>query len=171
MKTIEIKAKCDSLNKIRKILKSKHADFKGKDHQVDTYFKVHKGRLKLREGQIENNLIYYDRQNKKGPKQSNVILFKTSNDPTIKQILYKSLGVLVVIDKQREIYFIENVKFHLDRVKNLGSFIEIEALDKDKSIGQKKLLHQCHYYMELFGIRGEDLLASSYSDLLALFRV
>jgi adenylate cyclase class IV len=36
--------------------------------------------------------------------------------------------MLVSVDKIREIYLIENVKFHLDSVAELGSFIEIEAM-------------------------------------------
>ena len=67
---IEIKARCPDAKAIRSILQSRKADFKGIDHQVDTYFKVPFGRLKLREGNIENNLIYYDREDKKGPKKS-----------------------------------------------------------------------------------------------------
>ncbi len=163
---IEIKAKSNNHSKIRQILKAKRANFKGKDHQVDTYFKANIGRLKLREGSIENNLIHYQREDKEGPKQSNVTLFKSSPDSSLKDILTKSLGILVVVDKQREIYFIENVKFHLDEVKDLGSFIEIEAIDKDSTIGKDKLLAQCQKYMELFGISETDLISCSYSDLL-----
>lgn len=163
---IEIKAKSKNSNKIRQILKSKKADFKGIDHQIDTYFKVANGRLKLREGNIENYLIYYQREDKSGPKESNVVLHKSSSNPTLKEILSKSLRVLVVVDKQREIYFIDNVKFHIDAVKNLGSFIEIEAIDKDGSIGKEKLLEQCKQYMEIFDIEKSDLISCSYSDLL-----
>jgi adenylate cyclase class IV len=56
---IEIKARCNDLDKIRSILKTKNALFKGVDNQVDTYFNSKIGRLKLREGNIESNLIYY----------------------------------------------------------------------------------------------------------------
>jgi predicted adenylyl cyclase CyaB len=75
------------------------------------------------------------------------------------------LGVLVVVDKEREIYFIDNVKFHLDKVKNLGNFVEIEAID-NKNIGKEKLLKQCNEYMKLFSIDKKDLIAESYSDML-----
>lgn len=163
---IEIKAKSANSDKIRKILKSKKVDFKGLDHQIDTYFKVNSGRLKLRQGNIENYLIHYEREDQEGPKQSNVTLFKAPADATLKDILTKSLGVLVVADKQREIYFIENVKIHIDEVKELGSFIEIEAIDKNGSIGKDKLLEQCEECMKLFGIKEEDLISCSYSDLL-----
>lgn len=163
---IEIKARSKNLSLVRKILKSKKAVFKGVDHQIDTYFKVNSGRLKLREGNIEKHLIHYDREDKVGPKQSNVTLYKFDIKSSLKELLTKSLGVLVVVDKQREIYFIDNVKFHLDNVKNLGSFIEIEAIDKDKSYSSDTLLEQCNFYLNLFDISKKDLISVSYSDLL-----
>jgi predicted adenylyl cyclase CyaB len=161
---VEIKAKCFAQEKVREILKSCNADFKGVDHQIDTYFKVPNGRLKLREGTIENYLIFYERENKEGPKQSNVILYKTESSFNLKEILTKSLGVLAVVDKQREIYFIENVKFHLDNVQGLGTFMEIEAIDTTGNIGKEKLLDQCNHYLELLGIQESDMLTNSYSD-------
>src|SRR3989344_4946877 len=145
---IEIKAKCRYQDEIRYILKQRGADFKGIDHQIYTYFKVNHGRLKLREGNIENYLIYYDREDKAGPKQSNVGLYRTEPSSALKDLLTKSLGILVTVDKRREIYFIENIKFHLDNVKDLGTFVEIEAIDKDGDIGKDRLLEQCQLYMD-----------------------
>lgn len=163
---IEIKAKSNNQDEIREILKSKNAEFKGVDHQIDTYFKVNNGRLKLREGKIENHLIHYQRENKEGPKQSDVTLFKSDPKSSLKEILTKALGVLIVIDKQREIYFIDNVKFHIDIVEDLGTFVEIEAIDNDGTIGKDKLLEQCQFFLDLFKISQEDLISVSYSDLL-----
>ena len=151
---------------IRKILRSLNADFKGTDHQTDTYFKVNHGRLKLREGNIENNLIWYERENIKGPKQANIILYRTDPGSTLKDLLIKSCGILVIVDKKREIYFINNVKFHIDTVDGAGSFIEIEAIDNDGSSGREKLLEQCNYYMGLFSIPESDLITCSYSDII-----
>lgn len=163
---IEIKAKCNDHEKIRSILKSRNANLKGTDHQIDTYFKVNNGRLKLREGNIENFLVFYEREDKEGPKQSDVILFKSDPNSSLKEILLNSLGALVVVDKQREIYFIENVKFHIDTVKNLGTFMEIEAIDSNGSFRKEKLLEQCENYLQLFDIPKSDLISVSYSDLL-----
>ena len=61
---IEIKAHCQYPEKIQKILEVKNGRFIGTDHQTDTYFKVENGRLKLKEGNIENALIHYERQDK-----------------------------------------------------------------------------------------------------------
>lgn len=36
---------------------------------------------------------------------------------------------LVVVDKMREIYFIDNVKFYFDKVEGFGIFVEIEVID------------------------------------------
>ncbi len=149
---------------LRTILKSENADFKGADHQIDTYFRVNSGRLKLREGNIENYLIFYERENQKGPKQSNVTLFSTAPNSGIKEILTKALGILFVVDKTREIYFIDNVKFHLDSVKGLGTFMEIEAIDTG-GIPRNRLLEQCNSYMRLLGVDSGDLIATSYSDM------
>lgn len=167
-RNIEFKAKCANPNKIKDILISRNANYEGTDNQVDTYFKVNSGRLKLREGKIENALIYYERKDMKWPKKSNVSLFplNSNSSSSLKEILTKSLGVLVVVEKKRAIFFIENVKFHIDFIKYLGSFVEVEAIDNEGMIGIEKLEEQCQFFLELFGVSEEDLISSSYSDLL-----
>ena len=90
------------------------------DEQTDTYFNVPNGRLKLREGNIENNLIFYERSNQAGPKNSHFHLVKIEDAKGLKEVLAKSMGVKVVVKKKREIYYINNVKFHIDEVPGLG---------------------------------------------------
>ncbi|MCF6242677.1 MAG: class IV adenylate cyclase [Bacteroidales bacterium] len=162
---IEIKARAESNDKIRSILKSKNADFKGIDHQVDTYFNIPSGRLKLRQGNIENSLIFYRRENTAEPKESDVSLYRAKETGDLKQVLQSALGKLVTVDKQREIYFINNVKFHLDSVKGLGEFVEIEAIGKQEN-ERETLLKQCNYYLQLFDIEDKNLISVSYSDML-----
>lgn len=163
---IEIKARCEDPEKVRSVLKSLGADFKGMDHQIDTYFEVTKGRLKLREGNIERALIHYDRPNQEGPKQSDVTLCPIPEGVSPKEVLVRSHEVLAVVDKRRGIYFIDNVKFHVDEVEGLGSFVEIEAIDRTGAIGRERLMEQCQHYLRLLGINDVDLLAQSYSDML-----
>ncbi len=162
---VEIKAKSSDSEKIRKILKEQHAEFKGIDNQTDTYFNVNNGRLKLRESNIENHLIFYKRQNIKEPKQSDVLLFKTNPESELKNILTQSLGILATIVKSREIYFIDNVKFHIDNVQSLGDFVEIEAIGKD-NFSKEKLTEQCNFYLNLFKIQKDNLISESYSDMI-----
>lgn len=111
-------------------------------------------------------MIHYQREDKEGPKQSDVVLFNANPESSLKEVLTKALGILVVVDKKREIYFIDNVKFHIDTVENLGTFVEIEARDTIGDIGQNKLLEQCQFFLDLFAISQDDLISVSYSDLL-----
>ncbi|MFI5133635.1 MAG: class IV adenylate cyclase [Chitinophagales bacterium] len=177
---VEIKARLDGKNKnsavgqpkcpnadfIRDYLRKHHADFKGIDIQTDTYFNVQQGRLKLREGDIENNLIFYERENQSGPKSSHFHLIKVGDPQGLKEVLEKSIGVKVVVKKKREIYYIRNVKFHIDDVPGLGSFVEIEAGNVFADFSKEKLQKQCDFYVKEFGIRDEDLISESYSDML-----
>lgn len=163
---VEIKARSKNPAEIHALLAAQQAEFLGTDKQTDTYFKIDKGRLKLRQGNIENALIHYFRDNQAGPKRSDVSMYKTEGGEELKEVLQNALPVLAVVTKRRSIYFIENVKFHVDEVENLGSFVEIEAIDRDGDIGEEKLRAQCQYYLDLFKIKAEELIEVSYSDMM-----
>ncbi|MEO8406766.1 MAG: class IV adenylate cyclase [Chitinophagaceae bacterium] len=163
---IEIKARIDNADEIRKYLKEHGAQFKGTDEQTDTYFNVTTGRLKLREGNIENNLIFYERADQAGPKSSSFQLVKIEDAKGLKESLTKSIGVKVVVKKRRDIYYIENVKFHIDEVPGLGAFAEIEAGNILADLSAEKLQQQCDFYMKELGIKTENLVKISYSDML-----
>lgn len=163
---IEIKARCYDIPLLHKKLLAKGADFKGVDHQIDTYYRVPKGRLKLRQGNIEKTLIHYDRPNQAEPGASIVHLYHPQDDVALKSTLDSALEQLVVVEKWRRIYFISHIKFHLDKVAGLGEFVEIEVINKDDRFTQEGLLSHCEYYMEYLGIKKADLIDVSYSDLL-----
>lgn len=163
---IEIKAQCPSPEQIHTILAAHNARLVGSDHQVDTYFAVPNGRLKLRQGNIENHLIHYNRTDQAGPKASEVHLYAPQDAAALKATLMAALPVQVVVDKVRTIYFIDNVKFHVDTVAELGSFVEIEAIDLAGDIGAAQLQAQCEHWMEVLKIAPDQLLTHSYSDML-----
>ncbi len=121
--------------------------------------------LKLREGNIENLLIWYQREDTIGTKRSDVLLYKHDPDKTLKDILLQVNGIKVIVEKKRRIYFIDNVKFHFDTIAELGTFIEVEAIDKDGSLGIQKLKQQANEYAAFFNIKPLDYSALSYSDL------
>src|SRR4249919_3294751 len=93
----EFKAKAIDLNALEKKLLTLNPKYIGEDNQVDTYFNVAHGRLKLREGNIENSLIYYERIDTAGAKQSNILLYHHQADKALKDILIKLHGVKVVV--------------------------------------------------------------------------
>lgn len=163
---VEIKARCESPQRVRDVLRRRGASFSGEDRQVDTYFESKTGRLKLREGAIENSLIYYERDDQAGPKVSRITRFDTGKSgDQLKQVLTSALRVVTVVDKRREIYFDRNVKIHIDVVDGLGSFVEIEAIDSDGSLDVLDLEAQCRELMDAFEIQSTDLLNHSYSDM------
>ena len=163
---IEFKAKALDIKDLEEKLRNLDARFIGEDHQKDTYYNVPKGRLKLREGNIENALIWYQREDLAGAKQSDILLYKHTPDDALKKILLKVHGIKIIVDKIRKIYFVENVKFHFDRVEGLGTFIEVEAIDSTGEIGIEKLKEQCDFYIKFFEIKQHHFMKESYSDMM-----
>lgn len=164
---IEFKARMRDEKRVRAALKGLRPRVVGTDHQVDTYFNTGTGRLKLRQGNIENALIFYQRQNTAKVRPSRVLLCEFSDAAqvrTLKKVLASALGVATVVNKVREIYFVDNVKVHLDRVRGLGKFLEVEAFIRKGSL--RRARKQAEQIKELFGVLPEDILSQSYSDMI-----
>jgi predicted adenylyl cyclase CyaB len=159
----EFKARLRDEKPIRAVLRKLEARFVGNDHQVDTYFRVPDGKLKIREGRIENALIFYRRSSARRARPSRIQVVQLPPRNSIKAILSAALGVLTVVNKRREIYFVDNVKIHLDRVRGLGKFVEVEATSHTGDL--RSLGSQARKFQRLFGIDASDLIAESYSDL------
>lgn len=166
IKNFEFKAKIHEIESYENKLLAVHPVFKGTDKQIDTYFNVPQGRLKLREGNIENALINYDRADVAGSKLSNILLYKHAPSTVLKNILIRQLGVKIVVNKKRKIYFLGNIKFHFDRVEHLGTFLEVEAIDSQDAFTAQELKKQCNYYLDFFELTADSLIDKSYSDLL-----
>jgi len=67
------------------------------------------------EGSIENALIHYERPNQKGSKHAQVTLFASEPGSSLKDVLTNAPGVKAVVDKKREIYFIDNVRLSIQK--------------------------------------------------------
>ncbi len=164
---IEIKAKCFYPKKVKAFLLKHSAHFEGTNFQKDLYFNVPDGRLKLRSGNIENNLIFYKRDNQKGPKKSNFLLVPVAETAKLELLLTAALGIKVIVEKKRKIYYLENIKVHVDEISSLGCFVEIEAgnlLNPAITVDEPYL--QCAELMKHFEIKEEDLIEGSYSDMM-----
>ncbi|TFG96311.1 MAG: class IV adenylate cyclase, partial [Calditrichales bacterium] len=168
MENIEIKARVRDMKQTRERVKRLNHRFVGLDKQVDTYFKTKSGRLKLRESSLSGPyLVIYQRENENGPRSS-IYQKLTVEDPDgVKQILESTLGLHIVVAKNREIYLYENVRIHLDEVHDLGTFLELEAVMgqgfNDRGIEEKKV----RYLMQQLGVDDTDLIATSYEQLKA----
>ncbi|MFD2515506.1 class IV adenylate cyclase [Pontibacter locisalis] len=163
---ITIKARCENPEDAESILLGLNAVFQGQDVQTDTYYETDNGKLKHRQGNIENVLIHYRRTYLGEAQKTEVFLYlKNPSAGTVAEICHGK-GVLGQVKKIRKIFFIDNVKFHLDQIEGLGSFIEIEAIDLEGSVGLEVLQQQCDYYKDLLQISDEDLVTSAYTDLI-----
>ena len=116
-------------------------------HQRDTYFGRARGRLKLREEDDHAQLIAYERP----------------DAAALREALDAALGTLVVVDKERRLLLWEGVRIHLDTVRELGSFLELEGVapaDSDLSAERDRVAQ----LGEALGLDESRILADSYSD-------
>jgi predicted adenylyl cyclase CyaB len=165
MPNIEIKARYPDAAKAKAVATRLNARYVGRDHQVDTYFRTHEGRLKLRESSLSGNqLVPYLRPDQSGPKRSEYLVISVSDAALCKSLLGKILGTEVVVDKTREIYLIDNVRVHIDSVVGLGNFFEFEAVYTDPS-DEKSEFAKVSALIKEFEIAQEDLLTGSYREL------
>jgi predicted adenylyl cyclase CyaB len=166
LQNFEFKARVKDLNMLEQKLLKLKPEFRGEDNQTDTYFDVKYGRLKLREGNIEKALIYYERSDSATARPSDIILFRDVAEGSLKEMLVKSLGIRAIVIKKRRIYYIGNVKFHFDVVAGLGTFVEVEALDENGKHDINELEQQCRGFLSYFGLPESDLESKSYSDMI-----
>jgi adenylate cyclase, class 2 len=133
--------------------------------QLDTYFEVPRGRLKLREqAPGDDQLIAYERADDRDDTESRYRIVAVPDAAELKAALAAALGVRVEVRKARRLFLFEGVRIHLDEVEGLGSFIEFEGVaTADRSIDSfTSLLADLRHR---FGIEDDDLLAVSYADL------
>ncbi|MCW4052261.1 MAG: class IV adenylate cyclase [Candidatus Bathyarchaeota archaeon] len=170
---LEFKARipnATALASVRDKLVRANACKRGVFRQVDTYFEVPIGRLKLREvdGQSEAELIFYQRENRYEPRVSSVIVLEIARSvrPRLKQVLKKILKTKAVVDKIREIYQHEAIEIHLDNVENLGFFVEFELRLAEDSSQLEACKSNFKKLREQLGITSHSLEKLSYGDLI-----
>src|SRR5574337_193552 len=128
MLNVELKARCEDLGTLRERCESLGAEGQEPERQIDTYFCVTSGRLKLRES-LESGaeLIYYLRDDVAGAQESHYERYRIEDAEGLKAMLAKALGVSVLVAKRRETFVLGNVRIHLDKVQGLGSFVELHG--------------------------------------------
>ena len=163
----EIKARCADLPAARERAERLATEYLGIDHQVDTYFVTRCGRLKLRESSLSGGqLVPYLRPDQAGPRRSDYRILPVPDPAGTKALLSQILGVHRVVDKQREIFLVDNVRIHLDRVEGLGTFLELEAVFDGSPADEAEQQCKVERLMKELGIEPADLVARSYEGLL-----
>ena len=161
---LELKAKITSPNKVLRTVRS-IGNPAEELAQTDTYFRVRKGRLKLRDvGERDGQLIFYERNEEKGERWSKYTILRVSRMKEMKDVLTKAFGVDVVVKKRRQVYIYKRIaRIHIDRVAGLGRFIEFEVIHKGDRKGSLQLYRELR---KMFHIERRDIVRCSYADLI-----
>ncbi len=161
-KDITIKARLINADQIEKIIQSMNARFIGKDLQTDRYFETPKGKLKWREGLIENLITHYERSKENGVEKTIVYRYDLNPSPELIEDLFKNHTHIGTIKKERKIYKLNNIKIHIDKLPNNEEFIEIEAIDLKNEFTIEELRTQCQSLKEKLIINDSDLVPTGY---------
>ena len=162
-RNIELKARDPDPARSLQVSLDMGASDEGWLHQTDTYFRVRNGRLKLREEDTTSHLISYERSDDAVARESRYRLVPVSDPAGLKDALDDALGVLVVVEKSRRLLLWHGVRIHLDEVRGLGSFIEIEAV-ADPASDLSTEHHRASELQDALAITPDQIVAFSYSD-------
>jgi len=135
MTNIELKASYPDLVRAESLAKQLDAKFQWRKRQVDTYFHVAHGRLKLREEEGEAaELISYFRADRAGSRESNYQRLSLPVSEPLRQMLADTLGVWLEVIKTRTLFLYQNVRIHLDEVEIWGilSNLKVSSLRPQK---------------------------------------
>jgi predicted adenylyl cyclase CyaB len=130
--------------------------------QDDTFFRCSNGRLKLRQlSPNHGELIYYERPDTSGPKESSYVISTTTEPKQLRKTLKSALGVTGRVRKKRLLYMCGATRIHLDEVEELGDFVELEVVlgDTDTSDDGQRI-----------DIKKDDLLEGAYVDMIPTLR-
>jgi len=149
------------------------------ERQVDTYFTVPRGRLKLRRRWIADEpwigavphreqpceLIAYGRPDADGARRSDYLLLPLPPECRVDDVLELAAGRDARVEKTRTVFLHDNVRIHVDEVEGLGSFLELEAI-LDELCDERAAARKIGRLRAHLGVRDEDLIAGSYRELI-----
>jgi adenylate cyclase class 2 len=158
---LELKIKLESNEKIKTKLENVNVSCSAFLNQKDTYYKWTKGLLKLRQVNGRYELIKYQRDEKSSDRWSNyeILEIKGKNPETY---LGDIFSLETIVEKIRMLYIFKNTRIHLDSVKNLGEFLELETVvNGTKKEAQKEF----DEVISLLNITKVEPIRCSYRDL------
>jgi len=165
-RNVEIKARVGDPEALRRRVEAAAGASPDILEQTDTFFRAARGRLKLRQAAgAGGELIYYERADEGGPKESRFERVAVADPPALRSLLASALGVRGEVRKRRLVYRIGRTRIHLDRVAGLGEFLELEvemAPDESPAAG----VAEARGLMARFGIEESALVPQAYVDLL-----
>jgi predicted adenylyl cyclase CyaB len=166
-RNIEIKARAHQFEQLRERAAALATDAPLVFRQQDFFYDVPTGRLKLRQFDdgTPSELIFYQRDDRDGPKVSYYSRSPVTNPEAMHALLAQALTTRGIVSKERHVFLVGRTRIHLDRVDGLGDFIELEvvlAQDDDETGGEQ----EAHDMFARLGVTQADLVPLAYVDLL-----
>lgn len=159
---LELKIRVTSHQSLKKILLQIGAEDRGILNQKDVYYSVQNGLLKLRIENGNESLILYNRNEENKNRWSDFEFIKFANGGGEK-FFKKLFGVEVIVKKKRELFYFDNTRIHLDKVKSLGNFLELETLVINNKSDAKRRFEKIKNLLKL---DESKQIRKSYRDLL-----
>ena len=169
-RNIEIKARIDSVQAVLPRAQQLAGSAAQVIEQDDTFFKVARGRLKLRgfaDGSAE--LIHYERPDDTAAKASDYVRVAAPDAAALRNALQRACGVLGRVQKTRWLCIVNeggfSTRVHLDQVQGLGDFMELEVvLQEGQADAQGTAVAEA--LMHALGLAQAPRLATAYLDML-----
>ncbi|MGK9368597.1 class IV adenylate cyclase [Melioribacter sp. Ez-97] len=158
---LELKVRVKSHRRFLTHLKNNNIPFVSQLNQKDIYFAYDNGLLKLRIENGKYSLIKYNR-NESGKRWSKYRILNLDGDDPY-DYLKDILRIETVVEKKRLLYLYKNTRIHLDYVKRLGYFIELETV---LTGNKKEAAREFNFIVELLKLRNEEELRCSYKNLI-----
>jgi len=166
-RNIEIKARVVDIGALAKRVATIATHGPTVIQQDDTFFHCTSGRLKLRAfSSTEGELIFYQRSNQLGPKESFYVRSPTNSPGTLREALTLAHGQVGRVVKERTLFLVGRTRVHLDAVQGLGSFMELEVVLEEGETPEAGV-REAHELMARLGIEPSHLVEVAYVDLLA----
>lgn len=165
-RNIEIKARIDSVEAVLPRARALAGSGPELIEQDDQFFPVPHGRLKLRrfaDGSAE--LIHYHRADGPGARASDYVRVPVPDADALALALGRANGLLGRVRKRRWLLLVGQTRIHLDRVEDLGDFMELEVVLRE---GQSDIEGQviADTLMQELGLVSAARLSGSYLDAL-----
>jgi adenylate cyclase class IV len=165
-RNVEIKARVADLPRLRDRVAALALGPPQALEQTDTFFPVPGGRLKLRRfGDGAGELILYQRPDRPGPRESAYSRMDCRDPADLGAILRRRLGTRGVVEKRREVFLVGRARIHLDEVRDLGAYLEIEVvLDAGEPAARGE--REARALLAVLDVPDSALEARAYIDLL-----
>jgi len=165
-RNVEIKARVADLPRLRDRVAALALGPPQALEQTDTFFPVPGGRLKLRRfGDGAGELILYQRPDRPGPRESAYFRMDCRDPADLGAILRRRLGARGVVEKRREVFLVGRARIHLDEVRDLGTYLEIEVvLDAGEPAARGE--REARALLAVLDVPDSALEARAYIDLL-----